>query len=174
MKRRILAYALAACALASAGAQTVSVAAVELDAKRGAVSPYTDRIVGGCLDALFAAGYIATNADSIEGDRAVFDAPAFAVVAARDGAADYLFALELTYRPSKLDGRVELPYAARWRVVSLRDARIVSEGKLDGPPDVSETINASPRVMTDYGRRIVEAALPSMGGSGSGESGSGS
>ncbi|MCX7025622.1 MAG: hypothetical protein NT080_13555 [Spirochaetes bacterium] len=162
MKRAVLIILAVSFAVALSSAQTVGVAVIEIDGTRGAISPYTEQVLGGCLDALFASGFIATNPVPVEGDEPDSGDPAFGIREARNGMADFVLVLALRYGWSTAEPTKELPRVCRWRVVRASDGVVLSAGESDGPADSRETINASLKAMTDYGYRIVESALPSM------------
>jgi len=166
VKRTVLSPFLALAVACSAFAQTVSVAIIEIDADRGSIAAHTERVLGGCLEGLFAAGFIATNAAPLEGKEADFDGGSVDLEAAKEGSADFLLVVELAFRRSKLDALREFPASCRWRLVDLSNARTLETGRLDGPPDTAVTINAAPRVLREFGIAIVDAALPSMAATG--------
>jgi len=136
-----LRYALCAFfAIAAAGAAsalTVSVAPAQHVAEsEGASSPTPlDSFMSGCLDGLYDAGFIATNAPARDMDRSQWSEVSFGLAGTKEGFVDYVVAVFVTWRPSSLKKEAWLATGCDYRIVRVSDGKVVASGSLQGETD---------------------------------------
>jgi hypothetical protein len=137
LRRLTFLIALASSAV-SAWALTVGLAPAEGNGyappPEGAGSPMAGVVTGG-LNALFDAGYIATDAMVSRIERNSWNPAGLDLKAAREGLLDYVIELYVEWRPSSFHKDALIPITIDYRLVRVADSRVVAEGAVPGPPD---------------------------------------
>jgi hypothetical protein len=123
-----------------AGAQTVDLAPAEdpsyaADASRQR-TPFAE-LVSGCMGAFFERGIIVSDAKVSRIDRGAWTDPAFGLMAAREGYADFLLALYLTWKPAVASAYWS-PARADYRLVRVSDGLVLEGGSVEAPREPTE------------------------------------
>jgi hypothetical protein len=120
-------------------------------------------LVSGCMDALFDAGYVVTDADVVREPSAAWGASdaalGAALAGAKEGLVDYVVALYVDWAPSGFLKDTLLPAAVKYRVLRVADGVEVVGGELRGSPDSEEAARQFAQVASQAGTR---AALPCL------------
>lgn len=137
----------------SAEAQTFSVALLE-DVQGSEAPDYSNAVLDGCLDRLFAIGLIATNEAIGRVDKATFQTSAYGVQAARQGFVDYMALVWIRYIPYPGDPTLSMPETVLWRLVRIRDGRVLAEGSVPPPPFEVKSGTERQEVFIKFGRSL--------------------
>ncbi|MDA8426917.1 MAG: hypothetical protein M0Z80_12350 [Treponema sp.] len=172
-----LRYALCAffaiAAVGAASALTVSVAPAQHLVESGAASSPTplDSFMSGCLDGLYDAGFIATDAPARETDRAHWSDATFGLAGTKEGFVDYVVAVFVTWRPSSLKKEVWLATGCDYRIVRVADGKVVAtgsaQGETDGPDLVADPDKSARSMGAGLGKScaaLIQSASASNGG----------
>ncbi len=128
MKRTVSACVLAVlCLAAPLSGQTFSVALLE-DSGGPEAPDLSDALLDGCLDHLFAAGFIATNETIGRIGRADFQSSVLGLKSAREGYVDYVALVWIRYADTPSDPPVRFPESLAWRLMRVRDGSALAEG----------------------------------------------
>lgn len=137
-------------------AQTVSVALLE-DSKGAEARDLSDAVLSGCLDHLFAEGFIATNETIGRIDRTGFQSGALGMNSAREGYVDYVALVWIRYVETPSDPPIRVPEYLTWRLVRVRDGSPLAAG--DAAPPRSESATDEERLerLSRFGRALADA-----------------
>lgn len=128
MKRTVSACILAAlCLAAPLWGQTFSVALLE-DSGGAEAPDLSDALLSGCLDHLFASGFIATNETIGRISREDFRSALLGMKSAREGYVDYVALVWIRYAETPSDPPVRFPESLAWRLMRVRDGSALAEG----------------------------------------------
>jgi hypothetical protein len=157
---------LLALAGAGAAAQTVSVAPAEDPAlsAEGKESPSPmASLVSGCLESLFEAGMIATDARCVPLTRGAWESPSFGLAEAGEGFVDYVVALYASWKPSAYKPGAWLATKVEYRLVRVADGSAIATGSLEGPGDSERSASEAERSAERIGASIGRACAASLG-----------
>jgi len=116
-------------------------------------------VVSGCLNALFDAGYIVSDAPVSWIAEADWGGPAYRLSDAREGAVDYVIAVYVAWARSDFHKDAYLADALRYRVIRVADRSMLAEGSVKGPAD-SESSSAQPsRTASMAGATVIKPCL---------------
>lgn len=137
LPRLSILIALAATAI-SASALTVGIAPAEgagfAPPPEGAGSSMAGVVTGG-LNALFDAGYVATDAQVARLERSSWGSMGLDLRSAREGLLDFVIELYVDWMPSSFHKDALIPVTIEYRLVRVADAKVVAEGSVPGPVD---------------------------------------
>jgi hypothetical protein len=136
--RARLVSALAALILSSTAAYATTVGLTPAEdpslARSGRSTPMPF-IVSGCMDRLFEAGLIASDASAAASSRAEWEASVGNLAELREGLVDFAIRLYVEWKESSFRKETLLPSRIGYRLVRVSDGKIVAAGSVDGPPD---------------------------------------
>jgi hypothetical protein len=163
MLRKLALLAFLSSLACSAAALTVSIVPSEgkgyAPPPDGSGSPLRF-LVSGCLDRLFDAGYVVTdaNADRVSrSDWGLGGVAAGILEEAREGLVDYIIALYVDWMPSTFHKDVLLPASIEYRLVRVADGKVMIDGDTAGSSDSEESSSHFDRTASQAGAK---AALP--------------
>jgi hypothetical protein len=122
-----------------------------------------EALLSGCLDGLFAAGCIATNAAPSSGTRADWEAAAYGLSAARAGYVDYLVAIWAEWKSSAFRKDTWIPASVAYRIVRVSDGQVLASGSIPGPADSPAAAADAPKTAEAVGRSLAAACLGLIG-----------
>src|SRR5208337_3016884 len=138
MVRRLSLVALFACLATCACALTVCVAPSEGEAYApgpdGVGSPM-GYLVSGSMSGLFDAGYVATNESTARVPRGEWGPRDYGLTGAKEGSVDFVVALYVAWAPSSIHKDVLLPASVEYRLVRVRDGKVLVGGSVPGSAD---------------------------------------
>jgi hypothetical protein len=111
-------------------------------------------LVSGCLGVLFEAGHIATEASVSRVARESWGPADYGLAEAREGRVDYLIAIYVEWSQSSIHKDAALPASIAYRLVRVRDGRILSESSLGGPGDSEGTSTHEARTASQAGASV--------------------
>ena len=117
--------------------------APEIPAAASATLPA--KLVEGCLDALFDAGLIASDADCAYLSRSEWEQGAFGLGAAREGLLDIVIAAYASLESSSYKSDSWLLTGVDYRLVRVSDGSVFARGFLKGPADSVEAASNAAR-----------------------------
>jgi hypothetical protein len=140
--KKLLCAIFAFAAVGYSAALTVSLAPAQtMLSSDGPESPAPmDTLMSGCLDSLFDAGMIATNAPTQSIDLSRWSDVTFGLSGAKEGFVDYVVAFFVTWRPSSLKKEIWLALSCTYRIVRVSDGQVVASGSAPGETDVPELL----------------------------------
>lgn len=129
-------------AVGSSAALTVSLAPAQTILSSGGAEspPPLDSFMSGCLDSLFDAGMIATNAPAQSIDPSRWSDTAFGLSGAREGFVDYVLAFFVAWKPSSLEKKIWLAASCDYRIVRVSDGKVLAAGSVEGETDGPELL----------------------------------
>jgi len=136
--------------------QTISVALLE-DAKGAEALGLSNALLGGCLDRLFDAGFIATNESIGRIDRAGFQSRNLGINAAREGYVDFVALVWIRYTEYPSDPAVRVPESLFWRLMRVRDGNALAEGSAVPPAFDKQTDEERQDLLSTMGRTLADA-----------------
>jgi hypothetical protein len=147
-----------------AAAQTISIAPGEAPSLPASSAAPWKALVSACMNRLFNAGMIATDAVPFVGDRARWEAPGFGVAEAREGYVDYLIAVWAEWKLSAFKKGTLLPAKIEYRVVEVATGAGIGSGSYDGPADSIEAAGRAEAIAASMGASIAAACSASLYG----------
>jgi len=163
--RRLAITILLAALAASAWALTVSIAPAEDRAfappPDGQGSPMGD-LVSGCLNALFDAGYIVTDAGVSWTAEADWGSSSYGLQGAREGRVNCIIALYVRWEKSTFHKGALLATSIRYRLIRTSDEKILAEGSVAGPPDSESRAAHEAHSASEAGSAVVGRCLKAL------------
>jgi hypothetical protein len=149
---------------ASAFAQTVSVAAFEEPyADSSELDGFVNDIASGCMDELFAQGFVATSEQPGMIAPAAFDAKqCLKLEDAQAGRVDYVIAFQSASYASKHRKSLRLPGALRYRLVRVSDGKTLFTGKLKAMKDTENAETELPDWVKAESAELTRACLKKL------------
>lgn len=134
--RTALSWALVLCISFSASAMTVGISPAEDPSfsERGWSTPMPF-LVTGCMNRLFDAGFIVSDASVEASTRSQWEAKLPDLKALRDAFVDFDVRLYVEWKESSFVKGVLLPWRIGYRLVRIADAKVMLEGSVECPPD---------------------------------------
>jgi hypothetical protein len=111
-------------------------------------------LVSGCLNALFDAGYIVTDADVSRTTPDSWGPSSYHLAEAREGAVDYEIAFYVEWLSSAFHKDVLLPAKVRYRLLDTLDERQLAEGSVLGPADSENSSTHQARSAMQVGASV--------------------
>jgi hypothetical protein len=163
--RKLSLFALLAALATGASALTIGIAPAEgkayAPAPEGIGSPISSLVSGG-LAVLFDGGHVATDAGPVRVDRSEWGAPWYGLVEARENLVDYVIALYVAWMDSTFHKNVLLAGSIDYRLVRVRDGKVLVEGSLDGPPDSEDASAHEARTASQAGASAADLCLKKL------------
>lgn len=154
---------LAALAL-QASAQGIGLSLAQApEVPAAASAPLSAKLVEGCLDALFDAGLIASDADCAYISRAEWEQGAFGLGTAREGMLDIMIAAYASLEPSSYKTDSWLLAVVDYRLVRVSDGSVFARGSLKGPADSAEAASNAAGSARDLGASLGSACVGALG-----------
>ena len=163
--RKLSILALLAFAAFSASALTVGIAPAEGKAyapsPEGLGSPING-LVSGCMNVIFAAGYVVTEASPERTAHSEWGSPDYGIAAAREGFVDYLIALYVEWANSSFHKNALLAVSVDYRLVRVRDGKVLAEGRVPGPADSEDTSSHEMRTASQAGASAADTCMKTL------------
>jgi hypothetical protein len=161
-----LAFAFGILMNASAFAQTVSVAAFEeAFADSSEIDGFVNDLASGCMDELFAQGFVATSERPGFLTPAAFDAKAsLKLEDAQAGRVDYLIAFQAASYASKHTKSLRLPGSLRYKLVRVSDGKTLFSGKLKAMKDSENAGTELPDWVKAESAELTRACIKKLSG----------
>lgn len=126
-------------------------------------------LVDGCMTALFDAGHVATDESPALVARGDWGDRDYGLAGAREGLVDYVIALFVEWAPSSIHKDAILPVSVDYRLVRVRDGRVLAEGSVPGNADSEDASAHAARTASQAGASacaacIVKLTALAMGG----------
>jgi hypothetical protein len=127
---------------AAASALTVGIAPAEdssfASGRDGKNSPMS-ALVSGCMDQLFESGYIVTDAPVSRPSPEEWGPEDYGLAQAKEGLVDCVIAVFVEWENSSYHASSLLPKAVEYRLLRVKDGKLLGEGKMDGPQDTEKS-----------------------------------
>jgi hypothetical protein len=171
--RHALCAFFAFAAVGAASALTVSVAPAQYVVASEDSPPPTqlDSFLSGCLDGLYDAGFIATNAPAQDIDHSRWAEASFGLSGTKEGFVDIVVAVFVTWRPSNLKKEVWLATGCEYRIIRVSDGKVLAsgsaQGETDGPDLVADPDKSARSMGASLGKScaaLIQSAAASNGG----------
>ena len=162
MNRYVLAVLVAVlCVAVPIWGQTVSVALVE-DAGGSEAPDLSTALLSGCLDPLFAEGFIATNETIGRLTRVDFQLTSLGIKSAREGYVDFIALVWIRYADTTEDPPVRYPETLAWRLMRVQDGTTLAEGAEKPERFVSGTIDERRERLSKLGRALANIWMQTL------------
>lgn len=161
-----VAFAIGLLMSAQVYAQTISVAAFEEPyADAGTTDGFVNDIASGCMDELFAQGFVATSERPGLISPADFDGTeSLKLDDARAGRVDYLIAFQAASYASKYTKSLRLPGNLRYRLVRVSDGKTLFSGKLKAMKDSVDAETDLPNWIKTQSAELTRSCLKKLSG----------
>lgn len=119
-------------------------------------------LVDGCMSVLFDAGHVATNEDAslvAHGDWGERD---YGLAGAKEGLVDYVIALFVEWAPSSIHKDAILPVSVDYRLVRVRDGKVLAEGSVPGSADSEDASAHATRTASRAGAQAGSACIQKL------------
>jgi hypothetical protein len=116
-------------------------------------------VVSGCMDRLFEAGFIASDASVLASTREAWASGTGDLAEFKEGLADYVVKLYVEWKESSFKKEVLLPSRIGYRLVRVADGKIVAEGSAEGPPDSEDAASHLEKEAAKAGAAIVASCV---------------
>jgi hypothetical protein len=133
----------------------------------GAGSP-VGYLVDGCMSALFDAGHVATDEDTAMVRRGDWGERDYGLAGAKEGLVDYVIALFVEWAPSSIHKEAILPVTVDYRLVRVRDGRVLAEGSVPGSADSEDASTHAARTASRAGASAGAACIEKLSALGMG------
>ena len=160
--RKLSILALMALLAFSASALTIGIAPAEgklyAPPPDGTGSPI-GFLITGCMNSLFEAGYIATDAVVSRTPRGSWGSADYSLAEARDGSVDYMIAFFVEWVASSFHKDAMMPASVDYRLVRVVDGKVLAEGLVPGPTDSADASSHESRTASQVGNSTAESCL---------------
>jgi hypothetical protein len=153
----------AALASLASGAGALTIAVVPTEgtdiAHTPEGSPLIDKVVIGCMDGLFDAGHIATDAPVLLARREKWPQGDEGLALAKEGLVDYILSIYVEWAPSSFHKDQFLPAYIDYRILRVSDGSLAREGKIEGIPDSEDASSHVARSASLAGTRAAASCI---------------
>jgi hypothetical protein len=119
-------------------------------------------LVSGSMSGLFDAGYVATNESAARVPRGEWGPRDYGLTEAKEGSVDLVIALYVEWAPSSIHKDVLLPASVEYRIVRVRDEKVLVEGSVPGGADSEDASSHEGRTASRAGASAIDACVKKL------------